>query len=177
MTLEIKEKGSREFYKESINVALQYKSLLKDPKRKLKDYFKMYSRYLIICVVLLVLLIAMNMAWGMDQYSIAVMAVMAITVVLCGAYLMNLNNTLKGMLGDNRTSYFTMDDNGVELRKSEEQMVRMSWENLAFARVFNESICFLPKDGYGFVISTDRRYQDLILGWLAENKPEAKLIR
>ena len=39
MVIEVKEKGSREFYEEVVNVVAQYGRLRKKPEAKLKNYF------------------------------------------------------------------------------------------------------------------------------------------
>ena len=155
MRLEIKEKGSEAFYREVVNVAAQYRRFLQKPERKLTDFFKAYKIYTILCAVLAVLIVA----------------------IFSGALWMNLNKTMKNMRNDPRTSVFTMDEKGVELNKEDSQTVRIGWDNLAFVRIFDESISFFTKDGLGFIISTDRRYGKEILEYLQAERPDVKIVR
>lgn len=44
MTIEIKEKGTKEFYKEVVNVTSQYRQLLKKPEAKLKNNERVHKK-------------------------------------------------------------------------------------------------------------------------------------
>ena len=177
MRLEIKEKGSKAFYQEAVNAASQYRFLLKKPQRKLADNFKLYQRYMILCAVLAALLLVMNIAWGWDALGIAAIVLLLFAVFFSGTMWKNLNKMLQNMMEDDRMSILTMDENGVELDKSGSQTVRMAWGSLAFVRVFDESICFFSKDGLGFVISVDRRYENEVLGYLKNEQPGVTVLR
>ena len=177
MRLEIKEKGSEAFYREVVNVAAQYRRFLQKPERKLTDFFKAYKIYTILCAVLAVLIAAMNIAWGWDTLGTAALVALVIVAIFSGALWMNLNKTMKNMRNDPRTSVFTMDEKGVELNKGDSQTVRIGWDNLAFVRIFDESISFFTKDGLGFIISTDRRYGKEILEYLQAERPDVKIVR
>ena len=177
MRLEIKEKGSKDFYQEAVNAASQYRFFLKKPERKLSDNFKAYKRYIILCTVLAALLAVMNIAWGWDTLGIVAIVLMLAAIAFSFAGYSNLNKTLAAMMNDSRTSILTMDENGVELDKEGSQTVRMSWDNLAFVRVFDHSICFFTKDGMGFVVSVDRRYESEVLGYLKSERPEVTVLK
>ena len=55
MTIEVKEKGTRQFYKEVVNILTQYRQLLYKPEDKLKDNFTRYI-FLTIAMVLICLM-------------------------------------------------------------------------------------------------------------------------
>ena len=177
MRLEIKEKGNDAFYREAINVATQYRRLLQNPERKLIDYFKAYKIYTILCAVLAVLIAAMNIAWGWDTLGIVALVALVIVAIFSAAFWKRLNGLQKNMMDDLRTSVFTMDESGVELNKGDSQTVRMSWDNLAFVRIFDESISFFTKDGMGFIITVDRRYGKEILEYLQAEQPDVRVIK
>ncbi|MBQ1476370.1 MAG: hypothetical protein IIZ21_03705 [Firmicutes bacterium] len=177
MRLEIKEKGNEAFYREAINVATQYRRLLQKPERKLTDYFKAYKIYTILCAVLAVLIAAMNIAWGWDTLGTVALVALIIVAIFSAAFWKRLNGLQKSMMDDPRMSVFTMDENGVELNKGDSQTVRMSWDNLAFVRIFDESISFFTKDGMGFIITVNRRYAKEILEYLQAERPDVKIVR
>ena len=65
MRIEIKEKGTPEFYKEVVDVSAQYLRLMKKPESKLKDTFKMLKGYIALCTVFLALVLITGFAWGL----------------------------------------------------------------------------------------------------------------
>ena len=44
MTIEVKEKGTKQFYKEVVNIMTQYRQLLYRPEDKLKNNFTRYRK-------------------------------------------------------------------------------------------------------------------------------------
>lgn len=176
MQLEIKEKGSKAFYTETVNVVSQYRALLKKPDRKLKDNFRIFRLYIIICSVMLALNGLMWYFWGTDSASLAVFAMLVICIVMCGAFLYSMTKMRNAMMSDGRSSVLTLDESGVELNKGGSQIVRFSWDDVAFARVFKESIAFISKDRSGMVISVDRRYLDAIMDYLDDHPAGIKMI-
>lgn len=93
-------KGGKEFYREAVNAVAQYRYLLKDPGRKLSNYFASLRGSIILCAGLLVLNAAVSVAWGGNTLSYVGMALMAILILLCAAYLVNLNKARKKGLFD-----------------------------------------------------------------------------
>ncbi|MBQ6058759.1 MAG: hypothetical protein IJL39_01715 [Clostridia bacterium] len=176
MRIEIHETGSEAFYKETVNVLAQYRSLIKKPERKLQDYFKKLWAYAGISLFLLALLAVMYWYWGASVSTVAAMGLMVVNLVLCGAYLINLNRLLKEFMGDARISVLTLDESGVELSKDGTQVVRIPWDGIAFLRVFKESVCFLSRNLTGFVISVNLLHRDEILGYLKENDIGIRII-
>ena len=82
LRIEVKEKGTRAFYKEVVSVTYQYLRLMKKPERKLRDSFKELTVYIAICAVFLALLAVMGFAWGFDGLTIIAMAVMLAGLII-----------------------------------------------------------------------------------------------
>lgn len=177
MIIEIKEKGSETFYRETVNVISQYRALSKRPEGKIKDNFKLLQSYVIICVVMLVILAAMALTRGADGMMIVGMSLLAVAAVFSAMYLANLKSLLKALTEAPSDSVLTLDEDGVELDKRGSQVVHLSWDNILFVRVFRESVCFLAKDSTGFVISVDRKYESEISAWFENNETDIPLIR
>ena len=176
MVIRISEKGSEAFYKETVNVTLQYRRLLKKPEKKPDDLKKRLKIYLAVCGVLTALLVLMGIAWGFDTLTVVAIAMMGIVLLMAGTYLSTIRKAEEALIQDLRTSVLTLDEKGIELNKEDSQVVRIGWDNVAFARVFQESICFFSKDQTGFVIAVDRKYQDEILQELQQNHPQVLVI-
>ena len=177
MKIEINEKGSKEFYKETVNAVSQYNRLKKDPKRKLKDYFRTFRIYIILSSVMLVINALMWIFWGTDQFTIAVAALMIICIAMSAAFLHSMNKLQNSMMSDGSTSVLTIYESGVELNKGDLQIIKSSWDNLAFVRVFSESLCFFPKDRSGIVISVDRKYQDRIVPYIESLPVDVMIVK
>lgn len=127
MKIEIKEKGSKEFFQEVTNAAVQYRHFLKNPQRKLQDYFKTYKLYTILCAVLAALILIMNFAWGWDTLGIVAVVILVIAAVFSAAFCSNLNKVLANMMNDARSSVLTLDEQGVELDKEDIPLVLLDY--------------------------------------------------
>lgn len=166
MQIEIREPGSEAFYRETTNVLCQYRALRAKPDGKLHDKFREMRNILILCAAALAILVALVVTDGWTTWRIVAAVLLAVDGVFYAYYLRGLHKTFKTLMDDHRTSVLTLDDAGVELNKENAQVVRASWENIAFARVFKESVCFFVKDGTGFVLSVSRQYEGELLPYL-----------
>ena len=176
MKIEISEKGSRAFYREVVNISAQYRYILKNHHRKLRDYFKQFRILLILGAAFFVLLLLTAIFWGVDPFDYAILAALGIAVVMCAVYLCVLNRMLTSMLTDPRASVLSLDDCGVELNKGGSQIVKLGWENIAVVCVYQESLTFVSGDHTGLVISVARQYADEILAWLSANQPSVEVV-
>ena len=145
LKIEIKEKGSESFYREVVNFQAQYRFILRNPARKLKDYFKQFRTLLILGSVFLVALIFMSIFWGASTLDYAIMAALAIAMAMCLAYLHMLGKALKTLMNDSRSSVLILDDSGVELNKEDSQIVKLAWSNISFIRLYWNSTKKTPK--------------------------------
>ena len=153
MTIEIKEKGTREFYKEVVNVLTQYRQLLYKPEDKLKDSFKR-NLFLAIAMALLFLMnLYGGIKGGFNAMKIIVLVLSAVAAVATLVVLSRMNKMVDGYVADDRPTLVTIDDNGIELEKIGSQAVRLAWDNVAFVRPFVESTCFFSKDLSGIVLA------------------------
>ncbi len=114
--------------------------------------------------------------WGVDRFDYAVLAALIVTLLMSVVYLTSLNRAKKGLMESGGNSVLTLDENGIELNKSDAQIVRLAWSKVAVLRIFSESLCFLSSDQNGLVIAVDRKYKDQILDWLKENPTGIQII-
>ncbi len=176
LKIEIKEKGSEAFYTEAVNVASQYRRILKNHSCKIKDYFKQFTVLAVIAAIFLVVLVAMMIAWGVQALDIAGVVLLAFALAMCIVYLNSLNKFRRGMLTDQRTSLLTLDENGLELRKDDSQVVRIGWKNIAVVRILAQSMNFVSADQTGIVISVDKRYEGQVGEWLRANQADLEIV-
>ncbi len=169
LVIEIKERGDEAFYAEVVNVICQYRWLLREPARKLKDFFRLYKIYVILLAALCVLNLAAGIAWGFDYMGVIAVLLTGIACLFSAYYYVNLSKMKKQMMEDGHTSVLTVDGSGVQLEKIGVQSVTMNWHNVAFVRVFGESFCFLSKNQTGFVIAVTAKYKDEVLSYIKDN--------
>lgn len=177
MTIEVKEKGTRQFYKEVVNIMTQYRQLLYRPEDKLKDNF---TRYIFLTAAM-VLLFAMNVYGGITgSFNATKILVAVFSAVAAAATLMvlfRMMKTVNGFLADDRPSLVTLDENGVGIEKTGSQAVRLAWDNVAFVRTFAESTTFFSKDLSGIVLSVMNTYRKEIQDYIKDNGIDVKVIR
>ncbi len=177
MTIEIKEKGSRQFYKEVVNIITQYRQLLYKPEDKLKDNFTRY----IFLIIAMVLIFAMNLYGGITLGFTAMKIVAGVFAALAAVVtllvLLRMYKLLNGYIEDDRPSVVTLDENGVEIEKVGSQAIRLAWDNVAFVRTFVESTSFFSKDLNGIVLSVTNDYRKEILEYIKSSNIDVKVVR
>ena len=160
MKIEINEPGNSNFYKELFYVSRQYKMILKKPERKLTDIFRILLMEGTACIVLFTLLLIMGRAWGMENYMIVLMILMAFTAIVCYSFYIYLSGKMLKMMKEDPKAVLTLDENGIRLEKNEKD-VSMAWDEVAFVRIGEDALCFLPKNGR-HIIGVSREYEDQI---------------
>ena len=177
MTIEIKEKGSRDFYKEVVNVVSQYRQLLYRPEDKLRNTF---TRYIFLTAAM-ALLCLMSLYGGISG---TFNAMKILTVVFAGlatvatiVILFRINKMVDAYIADDRPSVVTLDENGVEIEKTGSEAVRLVWDNVAFVRSFVESTCFFSKDLSGVVLCVNNDYRKEIMDYIKSSNIDVKVVR
>ena len=177
MTIEIKEKGTKQFYKEVVNVITQYRQLLYRPNDKLKDNFTRY----IFLIIAMVLLFLMNLYGGINGtfnvMKILVMVFSAIAAVATAFVYLRMKKMVDGYLADDRPSVVTIDESGIGIEKTGAQAVKLAWDNVAFVRSFIESTCFFSKDLSGIVLSVNNDHRKELMDYIRDNNIEVTVIR
>lgn len=176
MKIEIKEKGSLEFYREVVCVMFQYFRLIKKPERRLDDSFRMLKRYIAVCLAFLLLIVVMAIAWGMDGMTMAAIILLLAAIFFSCFQYYRLNETVKTMMNDPHASIFTIDEEGVELNKEGSQLIRVAWDNVAFVRIFKESVCLFAKGPRGLIIALESSHKQQILDYIDDKHINVSVI-
>lgn len=177
MTIEIKEKGTREFYKEVVNVISQYRQLLYRPEDKLKDNFKKSIFMTAAMIVIFLLSLYGGITGSFNVMKILAMAFAAFAAAATIVVLMRMYKMVDGYLADDRPSVVTIDENGIEIEKTGAQAVRLAWDNVAFVRSFAESTCFFSKDLSGIVLSVTNEHKKALLDYIKDNNIDVKVVK
>ena len=177
MKIEIKEKGTKEQYKEVVNIGMQYRALLRNPRARLSDNFKSYRNYLIMLLCLLAINIFTGIRGGFGTITIVALVIVSVAALFTAVVLIRMYTQLRGYLADERTSTVILDKKGIELDKEDTQSVRLAWDRIAFVRVFNESTCFLAEDTPGLFISVANTYKKKIFDYIKKDKIQVRIVR
>ena len=78
------------------------------------------------------------------------------------------------MMDRTEAAVLTVDEDGVELQRGD-QRFRLGWSSIAFARVFEESLCFVPSGTVGVLIAVDRRYASQVLETMRKCAPDVSV--
>lgn len=176
MTIVIKEKGTKEFYKEVVNVTSQYRQLLKKPEAKLNDNFKSYVIMMAAMAILFATQLVNGISNGFSALIGAALAASFMAFVVLFIYRRNMNKMVDAYLSDDRASTVTLDENGVELNKDGSQIIRVGWDEVALVRSFKESTCFIAKNVSGLVIAVTNLYKDDIMKYLEDNNVDVRIV-
>lgn len=176
MRIEIDRKGSTEFYREVANVSMQYGRLRKKPARKLKDLYKEMRVYLIIAAVAGAFELAVQLLLGFDALGMALLGILVFIMIFSARYYASMKKYLKSMLDDSRSSTISLESEYIQIEKGSDQAIRLGWDNVDFARVFDESICFLSKETPAIIIAVDRPYISTVLEYIRGNNVDIKII-
>lgn len=169
MRIEVKEEGTREFYREVVNVLMQYKKLIKNPEAPLTDNFKSFRSICIAAAAVFAVNMICGFLFGWNNIIFICSAAMWVCVAMLLVYLNKMNKTVQAYLDDKRSSVVILDEKGVALSKDGSLAVRLPWEGVAFVRSFSESTCFVPKEELGIVISVFNSHKDEIREYMENN--------
>lgn len=177
MTIEIKEKGSRKFYKEVVNIVTQYRQLLYAPGEKLKDNFAHYIFMTIAMAAIFLIFLIGGIRGSFNTMGILAMVFAAVAAVATLIFLFRMNKMVNEYLADDRPSVVTLDEDGVEIAKAGAQTVRLAWDNVAFVRSFKESTSFFSRDLSGIVLSVTNDYKKEIMDFVKNSGLDIKVVK
>ena len=177
MIIEVNEKGTKEFYKEVVNVISQYRQLIKKPEAKLNDNFRSYAFLMIAFVIMFVANLFEAIQGDLGVLNIAAITASFMALIVLLIYRRNMKKMVDAYLNDDRPSTVTLDENGIELNKGGSQVTRLGWEDVALVRSFKESTCFVAKSVTGLVIAVTNLYKDDIMKYLEDNNVDVKIVK
>ena len=177
MIIEVKEKGTKEFYKEVVNVISQYRQLIKKPEAKLNDNFRTYAITMAVFAILFATYLLKTILGSHDFLTGAAITASFMASIVLLMYRKNLDKIVDDYLSDDRVSIVTLDENGVELNKGGSQIIRVGWNEVALVRSFKESTCFIAKNVTGLVIAVTNTYKDDIMKYLEDNNVDVRTVK
>ena len=87
-----------------------------------------------------------------------------------------MKKMVDGYLADDCSSVVTLDDGGVEIRKTDEEGIRVPWADVAFVRSFSESTCFFTKNQIETVLAVNNDHRKEIIDYLKSSDIKVKIV-
>lgn len=169
MQIEFKEKHSEEYFREGVNVQVQYQVIHKKPEDKLKDYFSLTKKYLIVLIATAAVLILVNIFTGFSGLSVFALIFLAAVAFLDVRYSQSMNKLLEGYLKETRHSTFKADGQGIRLEKGGAAAASLNWSDISFVRVFDHSILFAGSKAPGPFILVPVSCKEEIFSYMDQN--------
>ena len=150
---------------------------MKKPTAKFMTSFRSFLMQLLGMGILFASMTLVGKSDGFSPVTVCGMTASAMGVFVIAVSYYAMKRRVNMFLEDDRTSTVTLDEKGVEINKEDAQIIRISWDNVAFVRSFKESTSFFAKDASGIVISVTNKYKDQIMEYLNNNDVEVQIIK
>ncbi|MBR5340600.1 MAG: hypothetical protein IK151_01595 [Erysipelotrichaceae bacterium] len=160
MKIEIKERGSREYYDELLYVSARRKEIQKNPHKKIESFTGYMTRYNLLAAGSIVFMIVC--AFVFNNVIFLFMGITAFILLIIG--LISMRNGKKGIeqfLEEKGTKLITIDENGLEFVDNEKNII-MKWDDILNVIVNNYSICFFPQILSNTIISLTKDHLEEI---------------
>ncbi|MBR7046238.1 MAG: hypothetical protein IKI23_11355 [Lachnospiraceae bacterium] len=176
MQIEFKEKHSEDYFREGVNVQVQYQVIQKKPEGKLKDYFTLTKRYLIILIATAAVLVLVNIFTGFSGMSIFALIFLGVVALLDIRYSQTMNKLLEGYLKETRHSTFKADSQGIRLERGGAAAASLNWSEVSFVRVFEHCILFAGTKAPGPFILVPVSCREEIFSFMDQNGIKVRTI-
>ncbi len=158
MKIEVKTRGSKEFYNEMLYVVTYFKKFIKNPKRKAWQYTKYLYLYIAISI-LFATCFAVLYVFDKEWYSLVFVGMFLLILMFTLVLLISVKNRIKLYLNDKSDK--TIDINKEAICYSSDAMnLKINKDNISVIEINKYSICILPKEMNGFAISISNDYID-----------------
>lgn len=172
MTIDVKEKATKDFYKEVINISNQRVAYLVEPEAKVSDSFTSSAIMMGGMAIIFALEFVHGTRAGFKGMTLTVLVFALLAFIVLLVYTVSLNKKVRSYLNDTAETTVTLDENGIEMSRDGSQVARAAWEDVALVRSFPESTCFFEKDKgevNGALIAVPNAYKQEVLSYLVDH--------
>ncbi len=177
LTIETEAQMTEAAAKEIVNVTTQIKTLLKNPEKKLTDYYKFCPGSMIFCAVMAIFCVFYILKFGGDALIYVCLGVMLITFVLSLVMYRSVNKYKKFLTDKSGKVTVTFDEDGIDYDNHLDRKLKLSWGGTAFIRMFKECLYVTPKDITSVMICLKKDYAESVLRFVDENNIDIKIIK
>ena len=164
MRLEVKERGSKEYYDEFLYVVSRHKKFKKNPRRKAYQF----TKYLVFYNIFTFFVLLLNFYFYIDtKKTIFIFMTGALTLALMIqiVYLFVCRKRIKLLLKTKGVRIVEFNEDGIEYI-DDDKNIRVKWEDIKYIILNKYTICVLPKMIVNGFISINGKYKDEIVDTL-----------
>ncbi len=174
MKIEVKTRGSKEFYDEMLYVITYWKKFVKNPKKKAWQYSKYLCLFMVVSALMCGAFVALYLTDG-DWYSLVMIGAFVILFLFTLSLFIAVKKRIKIYLDDKSDKTIDINENCISY-SSDTMNLKMNKEDISVIIINNNSICILPKQLDKFAISISMDYLDEFLKGTSENEYDSIIV-
>lgn len=160
---------SKAYIKESINVALMRKRLMRKPERRIRDHFLIIPVWCIASALILVALIQISLTDNSALYGVMIGCLLILEFFMLAKYISMVKLYRKAIKKDRHLEFdFTTD--GIEYDNHENRKVSSTWDSFQCLKICKTGMFLIPKDETGFLYGFQIENRDEIEKFFLENE-------
>ncbi|MBO4928800.1 MAG: hypothetical protein J5379_11220 [Clostridiales bacterium] len=176
MVIETKSSNDKATAKECTNIMIQGNDLLKNPEKKLRDFFRFVpisSAFVLVVLVLCIVWILLGSASTLTYVCLGLIGAALVVEFVFVRTMMRLYKTFVTM---ERTVTLSFDEEGIDFDDHTEKKMKLLWSGTAFVRFFPHVVAIFPKTATGIMILISAEHADEVRGFLKEKNIGIKVV-
>ena len=163
---------SKEYIKESINVAVIQRRLVKNPKKRVLNNFVIYPVWLAICIVYSISLIVEMTKDKSMIYGVLFGCLLGVGIIMSIRYISYVKGYSKALSKKDKCLTYTFTQEGIEYDNHANRKASSSWDSFQCMRILKFGVYLIPKEETGFLYGLSIDNLDKIDYFLKENNIE-----
>ncbi len=169
-----KQKNDKDFYNEILYVSSKYDGIAKNPNMKVHKITQLFAFYVPFGILMLGLILLLYIKTK-NIVALVVVVQMIIFLLMPLYYLFySINYMRKQLKGIEPT--ITINKSGIRITKAKELDYLLSWEDVFYVIIENNSVVFLPKDKTKLIIGVNSHYKEELVKAVKDEGKELLLI-
>ena len=176
MVIEAKSLHDKATAKECTNITIQGNDLLKNPEKKLRDFFRFVpisSAFVLAVLVMCIVWIILGSATTLTYVCLGLIGAALVVEFVFVRTMMRLYKVFHTM---DRTVTLSFDEEGVDFDDHGEKKMKLLWSGSAFVRFFPHVVAIFPKTATGIMILLSAEHADEVRGFLKEKNIGIKVV-
>ena len=161
MKIEVKERGSKEFYDEMLYVITYCKKFLKNPRKKAWKYSSYLYLMMAVSIAMFGAFIAMYL-WEKEWYSLVMIGVFLLLFFFILILLITVKKRIKMFMDDGSDKTVEITSEYIDF-SSDTMNLKMKKEEISVILINKYSTCILPKELNQYSISISNDYLNQFL--------------
>lgn len=174
MRLEIKERGTKEYYDEFLYAVSRYRKFKKDPRIKTHQF----TKYLIVCNIFVLFALLLNAYFYFDTNKTIfafMTGALVVSYIIQVTYFVVIKKRLKMLLNTKGVRIIEFSASGIEYI-DDDKNIRVKWDDIKYVVINKYTICIIPKIVINGFTSIDTKYKEEIIATLKKYNKLSLLI-